>query len=214
MDAGLFGGTFNPLHNGHMGIIQYVKAQYCLDKIFLYPSATPPHKPKKNLAPASDRLKMVKDCVKNISGFHASDIEVNRHGPSFTIDTIKAFKKAHGSDINFSLLVGSDAFFDINTWKNQDKIFQAVPIIVMLRGEKSTLGSIASFIDEQISKGYRLEGKTCFVHNQLKSIRICKVPRIDISSTMIRHRVKTRQPITDLVPDNVEALIKKKDLYQ
>ncbi len=214
MEAGLFGGTFNPLHNGHMGIIQYVKAQYSLEKIFLYPSATPPHKPKENLAPASDRLKMVTDCVKHIPGFHASDIEVKRRGPSFTIDTIKAFKQAHGSDINFSLLVGSDAFFDINTWKNQEKIFQAVPIIVMLRGKKSSISSIASFIDEQVSKGYRLEGNTCFVHNQLKSIRICKVPRIDISSTMIRQRVKTKQPITGLVPDNVETLIKKKDLYR
>ncbi|MCG8635449.1 MAG: nicotinate-nicotinamide nucleotide adenylyltransferase, partial [Desulfobacterales bacterium] len=145
MDAGLFGGTFNPLHNGHIGIIQYVKTECCLDKIFLYPSATPPHKPTDNLAPARDRLKMVKDCVRRLKGFSASDIELKRTGPSFTIDTIEAFQRVHGPGINFHLLMGSDAFFDITTWKENEKIFRRVPIIVMLRGKRTGIRPIASF---------------------------------------------------------------------
>ncbi|MDD9303910.1 MAG: nicotinate (nicotinamide) nucleotide adenylyltransferase [Desulfobacter sp.] len=214
MDAGLFGGTFNPLHNGHLGIIQYVKDHCGLDKIFLFPSATPPHKPDHNLAPAEERLAMVTDAIEELPGFFASDIELKRRGPSFTIDTIQTFKKIHGPHLNFSLLMGSDAFFDITTWKEKEKIFKIVPIIVMLRGKPIGLDSIVSFIDEQISKGYTLKAENFFIHDQLKPIRICKVPRIDISSTQIRNRVKAGRPITGLVPQIIETRIKTKDLYR
>lgn len=213
MDAGLFGGTFNPLHNGHLGIIQYVKDHCGLDKVFLYPSATPPHKSPSDLAPALDRMKMVEDAVVNRPGFFASDIELQRQGPSFTIDTINAFKKAHPATV-FHLLMGSDAFLDITTWKQNETIFKTVPLIVMLRGEHNSLGPIASYIDEQISKGYKLKTDTCFVHDHLHPIRICHVPRIDISSTQIRTRVKQGQPLTGLVPEHVETLIRTKDLYR
>jgi nicotinate-nucleotide adenylyltransferase len=215
MEAGLFGGTFNPLHNGHIGIIKYVKQACHLQKIFLFPSATPPHKSVTDLASASDRLQMVRVGVGELSGFHASDIELNRKGPSFTIDTINEFKKAHGPKINFSLLMGSDAFFEITTWERQKLIFQTIPIIVMLRGDRTGIEPIASFIDEQISKGYKLnKEEDKFTHEQLQPVRICNVPRIDISSTIIRARVKENRPIKGLVPANVENIIKEKDLYK
>ena len=220
MEAGLFGGTFNPLHNGHIGIIEYVKQTLHLQKIFLFPSATPPHKSTTNLAPARDRMEMVRGWAADREGFYASDIELKRKGPSFTIDTINDFKntslkKNHGSLLHFSLLMGSDAFFDIITWKKQALIFQALPIIVMLRGDRAGIDPIASFIDEYISKGYKLDkGQTQFTHEHLQPVRICNVPKIDISSTMIRARVKRNQSIKGLVPANVENIIKQKDLYK
>jgi len=218
--AGLFGGTFNPLHNGHIGIVKYVKQAFHLQKIFLFPSATPPHKSRTDLAPARDRMEMVRGWAKDREGFYASDIELKRKGPSFTIDTINAFKNTtikenHDHRLHFSLLMGSDAFFDIITWKNQALIFQAIPIIVMLRGDQTGIDAIASFIDEYISKGYKLDkGQTQFTHEQLQPVRICNVPKIDISSTMIRARVKMNQSIKGLVPANVENIIKKKNLYK
>jgi len=215
MNTGLFGGTFNPLHNGHIGIIKYVKQTYQLQKIFLFPSATPPHKTAINLAPASDRLEMVKGSIKDLDGVCASDIELKRKGPSFTIDTINAFKKAHGLNLNFFLLMGSDAFFDITTWKSRELIFKAVPIIVMPRGDLREIKTITSFIDEHVSKGYSLDaGQNKFTHDQMQTIHICNVPKIDISSTMIRKRVKENRAITGLVPINVENIIRKKDLYK
>ncbi|OQY53289.1 MAG: nicotinate (nicotinamide) nucleotide adenylyltransferase [Desulfobacteraceae bacterium 4572_89] len=215
MNTGLFGGTFNPLHNGHIGIIKYVKQAYQLQKVFLFPSATPPHKPNSNLAPARDRLEMVTGSVKDLDGVYASDIELKRKGPSFTIDTINAFKKNHGLNLNFFLLMGSDAFFDITTWKSRELIFKAVPIIVMLRGKMREIKTIASFIDEHVSKGYSLDaGQNKFTHGQMQPIHICNVPKIDISSTMIRTRVKENRSITGLVPINVENIISKKDLYK
>ncbi|RLB92676.1 MAG: nicotinate (nicotinamide) nucleotide adenylyltransferase [Deltaproteobacteria bacterium] len=220
MDAGLFGGTFNPLHNGHIGIIEYVKQALHLQKIFLFPSATPPHKSITNLAPARDRMDMVRNWADGREGFYASDIELKRKGPSFTIDTINDFKNTalrenQGPRLHFSLLMGSDAFFDIITWKKQALIFKAIPIIVMLRGDQTGIDPIASFIDEHISKGYKLDkGQTQFTHEHLKPVRICNVPKIDISSTMIRARVKKNQSIKGLVPANVENIIKQKDLYK
>ena len=214
MDAGLFGGTFNPLHNGHLGIVQYVKDHCGLDTVFLYPSATPPHKPSADLAPARDRMAMVEEAVRHREGFRASDIELRRGGPSFTIDTIHAFQQAWGTGTRFHLLMGSDAFFDITTWRRNREIFRTVPIIVMLRGTRTGMSPFASYIDEQISKGYKLKTDNRFVHDTLSPIRICNVPKIDISSTQIRNRVKEGRSVKGLVPEHVETLIKAKDLYR
>lgn len=214
MDAGLFGGTFNPVHNGHLGIIQYVKAHCALDTIILYPSALPPHKPNHNLASAQDRLAMVKGAVKHLNGFQVSDIELQRQGPSFTIDTISQFKTIFGKDASFHLILGSDAFFDTPSWKQARQIFGALPVIVMQRGKKTGMAPFASFIDEHIAKGYKLKNDNIFVHDRLFTIRICNVPRIDISSTQIRKRIKSGKSISGLVPEYVETFIRTKDLYK
>ena len=215
MKAGLFGGTFNPFHNGHIEIIQYVKDRYGLEKIFLIPSATPPHKPDINLAPANDRFEMVKQSLKGHENFFVSDKELIRKGPSFTIDTINEFKKEYGPTTLFYLLMGSDAFLDITTWKHKDQIFEAIQIIIMLRGHWENYNAIVSFIDENISKGYIFnEQDNTFSHKKKQKIIICKVPKINISSTMIRDRVKNNQSIKDLVPANIEKIIRTKELYK
>ena len=215
MKAGLFGGTFNPFHNGHMGIIEYVKKKYGLEKIFFIPSATPPHKPDINLAPANDRFAMVRQSLKDHENFEVSDKELTRKGPSFTIDTINEFKKEYGSDTHFFLLMGSDAFLDITTWKQKNRIFEAVQIIIMLRGHWKNSHAIASFIDENISKGYIFNKQdNTFSHKTKQKIIICTVPKIDISSTIIRERVKNNESIKDLVPANVEKIIRTKELYK
>lgn len=215
MNIGLFGGTFNPFHNGHIGIIQHVKKIYGLEKFFLIPSATPPHKPDTNLASVNDRFKMVKESIKEHEGFIVSDKELVRGGPSFTIDTINEFKKESDDNTCFYLLMGSDAFLDITTWKKKDQIFETVQIIIMLRGHWDNYNAIVSFIDENISKGYIFNKMdNTFSHKEKQKIMICKVPKIDISSTMIRERVKNNDPIKDLVPENVEKIIRTKDLYR
>jgi nicotinate-nucleotide adenylyltransferase len=215
MDAGLFGGTFNPLHNGHIGIVKYVQKRFNLQKIYLIPSALPPHKPGINLASAKDRFDMVNESLKNEDGLFVSDIEIKREGPSFTIDTIKEFKVNYGFKTNFCLLMGSDAFLDITTWEKKNQIFKTIPIIVMLRGDWKNYSPIISFIDENISKGYKFnELSKYFSHEYKKKIYICKVPKIDISSTKIRNNIKNNESITDLVPSHVEEIILKKELYR
>ncbi len=215
MNIGLFGGTFNPFHNGHIGIIDHVKEQYGLEKIFFIPSATPPHKPDINLACANDRFNMVKTSLETFDDFFVSDKELTREGPSFTIDTINEFRNEHDSSTRFHLLMGSDAFLDITTWKDKDKIFKIVPIIIMLRGFWQNYDTIASFIDENISKEYIFNREdNGFRHRTKQKILLCSVPKIDISSTMIRKLVKDRKPIKDLVPADVEKIITAKELYK
>ena len=215
MNIGLFGGTFNPFHNGHLGIIDHVKEQYGLEKIFFIPSATPPHKSDINLACANDRFNMVKSSLETFDDFFVSDKELTREGPSFTIDTINEFRNEHDSSTRFYLLMGSDAFLDITTWKDKDKIFKIVPIIIMLRGFWQNYDTIASFIDENISKEYIFNREdNGFCHRTKQKILLCSVPKIDISSTMIRKLVKNRKPIKDLVPANVEKIITSKELYK
>jgi nicotinate-nucleotide adenylyltransferase len=214
MKAGLFGGTFNPLHNGHINVARHVKQQFNLDTIFVFPAATPPHKTDIGLAPARDRYDMVVQSLAGMDGFTPSDIEVLRKGPSFTIDTIHMFQQRYGDTFGFYLMMGSDAFFDTPTWKNQKSIFSAVPIIVMLRKGPGPDRDIGSFLDEHISKGYTWDQvKHRFVHDRLQPVCICSVPKIDISSTLIRSRVKQHRPIKGLVPSPVEEIIIKRNLY-
>ncbi len=215
MKIGLFGGTFNPFHNGHIRIIEHIKKKYKFNKIFLIPSATPPHKPAITLASAKDRFDMVKKSIKNRKGFEVSDKELKRKGPSFTIDTINEFKKEYGKQTNFYLLMGSDAFLDITTWKNKDQIFEAVKTIIMLRQGFENKEEITSFIYKNISKDYTFdEHDNIFFHKKKQKIIICNVPKIDISSTMIRTKVKNNEPVTDLVPADVNKIIITKELYK
>lgn len=215
MKIGLFGGTFNPFHNGHLRIIEHVKNAFCLKKLFLILSATPPHKPDMALAPANDRFEMVRAGISDIKDFFVSDKELVRKGPSYTIDTLEEFKKELGEQAILFLLMGSDAFFDITTWHQKDKLFDTSNIIVMLRGHFASHEPFVSFIDESISKGYIFnEPDNSFIHSQKKTIFLCQVPRIDISSTMIRQRIKHGKSIEGLVPDRVLKIIQEKELYQ
>jgi len=215
MNQGLYGGTFNPLHNGHIKVIKYVKKKFALKKVFVIPSAIPPHKTSINLAPAQDRLNMVKNTLKTIPDLFESEIELSRKGPSFTIDTIKQFKKISDPDIDFYFIMGSDAFFDVHNWKRKDEIFQLVKIIVMTRaGEKTTLNNIKSFINTKISKDYEYNNVyKFFFHKNMKSIHLCKVPKVNISSTQIRDFIKSGVCIKNFVPKAVQEIIKNKGLY-
>lgn len=214
MKAGLFGGTFNPLHMAHIRIADHVRQQIRLDQIFFFPSATPPHKPKFDLATAKDRYDMVVQSLEHKDGLVPSDIEISRKGPSFTIDTILAFKQRYGKSCRFYLLMGSDAFFDTPSWKRQKDIFAAVSIVVMPRQDIFVHTDVRSFLDEHISKGYTWDqGKQQFVHDRLKPVRVCPVPLIDISSTLIRSRVKQHLSIKELVPAPVEKIIRERKLY-
>ncbi len=221
MKTGLFGGTFNPLHNGHIKTIKYVTEKFVLDKVFFIPCATPPHKGRENLAPAKERFDMVRLGLDNAFAgdrYCASDIELKRSGPSFTIDTIKEFKKRAGPGDKFFLILGSDAFFDIETWKNFQGIFHEICVIIMLREQLTRrsilIDKISCHIEKKISDNYTFDnGGEAFIHGRKKSIFIAQVPEINISSTMIRKRIKQGSSINNLTPAPVAEHIHDKGLY-
>lgn len=220
MNVGLFGGTFNPIHQGHIDVITYVKVSFHIDTVHLIPSAIPPHKTAGTLASAKDRFQMVQQAVLNISGLMVSDVELTREGKSFSIDTISHFRNKMDADGKLYFIMGSDAFFDIGSWKNSAEIFRLTDIIVMRRaGDTRKLEDIELFLKSMISSGYSisqaLNGQyaNAVVHKELKSVHICNVPEIYISSTQIREKIRKQESIKGLVPPSVESTIIKKRLY-
>ncbi len=215
MNAGLFGGTFNPLHYGHLTVINHVKKTFSLDTVFLIPAAIPPHKTTRDLAPASDRLEMIQRSILDIPGLVASDIELKREGPSYTIDTVNYFKHILCKDTTLYLIMGSDAFFDIGTWKSTTQIFHRIKMIIMLRaGEMININSVASLINRVVSHDFKYnKEKRVFYHPVMKPVYLCDVPQIMLSSTQIRERVKRHLDIGSMVPAPVEAMIREKELY-
>lgn len=227
MNVGLFGGTFNPIHQGHIDVITHVKSTFHLDTIYIIPSAIPPHKTPLTLASARDRFEMVQQAVARISGFVASDVELVRKGKSFSVDTIRHFKNLIDENTRLYFIMGSDVFFDMDTWKNSVEIFNLTEIIVMHRaGDTRGLKDIESFLQNIISPQYKIaQSDNCppffntsqkvntVTHNQLKTVHICNVPEINISSTLIREKIRKKESIKGLIPTLVESIISAKQLY-
>jgi len=133
---GLFGGTFNPIHLGHIQVIQEVKKGFGLDKIllnYLSVNSTPP-KNRNGLVDAGDRIEMIRLSFSTHPDFSVSDVELKRSGPSYTIDTVRHFKSILPEDTELVLILGLDAFLEIDTWKSYKDLFLLIPFIVMSRG--------------------------------------------------------------------------------
>jgi nicotinate-nucleotide adenylyltransferase len=217
---GLFGGTFNPIHLGHIQVIQEVKKGFGLDKIFIIPSALPPHKKPDGLVDAGDRIEMIRLSFSNHPDFAVSDVELNRSGPSYTIDTVRHFKSILPEDAELFLILGLDAFFEIDTWKSYKDLFLLIPFIVMSRGTEGENGrvfgrkTVEDYLKSKISEGYnRSASQSSYIHKEKQPVYVFDVTPIDISSTKIRKLIKTGRPIKSLVPEIVEAFIKNKGLY-
>jgi nicotinate-nucleotide adenylyltransferase len=215
------GGTFNPVHFGHLRSAVEVQRKFTLDSICFIPSAIPPHKDSSSVADAMDRLEMIRMAISDYSPLTVSDVELKRSGPSYTIDTVKHFKTFQNSQTDFYLIVGLDAFLEIDTWKSFGELFDLVPFIVMSRpgsrniGSSAGLKNLGNFLDAKIAKGYYFsKHDSCYIHEALKPVYICGVSQIDISSTKIRSMAQKGEPICFLVPPKVEHFIKSRGLYR
>jgi nicotinate-nucleotide adenylyltransferase len=216
---GLFGGTFNPLHNGHLQVARDVLAGFDLEKIVFIPAAIPPHKGAEDLADARDRFHMIAAEIRSHEGFVASDVEIQRTGPSYTIDTIRYFLgRVSGSQPCF-LLVGTDAFFEIDTWKSWHRLFDLVPFVVMTRPAAGACKSppasmLENYIHAHVDPGYEWRAQaSCFIHPAKQPVHLFPVTPVDISATRIRRRLRQGISIKGMVPESVETYIKEKGLY-
>jgi len=217
MRIGLFGGTFNPIHIGHIKVSAEVKEAFELDKIYMIPSAIPPHKVSKGIADAKDRLEMTRLAVSKLKGYNVSDIELKRSGPSYTVDTINHFKDILPDDASLYFILGIDAFLEIDTWMSYKELFKMLPFIVMSRPKKSKTVKtkpLESYINHNVSESYAFHRKeNRFINNRYQSIYVFNVAPCHISSTDIRKKIRNRIPIGDLVPEKVENYIRGKGLY-
>lgn len=190
VNIGVFGGTFDPPHNGHLIIAEYVRDRVGLERIVFVPSWISPHKQDRQTAGAEHRLGMLQLAIAGIKGGEVSDIEIARGGISYTVDTLTEFHKMRPG-CNLSLIIGSDNFREFGSWKEPEKILSLAQLVVMHRPgvEPPELGN----------------------DSRVQSII---VPEIQISSTRIRERIQKGESIGFLVPSAIEQYIISHRLYR
>jgi nicotinate-nucleotide adenylyltransferase len=185
MNVGIFGGSFNPIHLGHLLLAETARDQLGLDRVLFIPAHMPPHKASADLLPALTRLEMVKLAIREHHGFVASDIELHRSGPSYTIDTVKLLR-AQAPDAELYLIVGADMLGV--EWKGWSELKRLCTIVAARRP-----GARAAKAD--------------------KAIAWIEMPQIGISSSDIRSRRHAGRSIRYLVPGAVERFIRARHLY-
>ncbi len=213
--VGLLGGTFNPVHNGHLHAAEEVRRRAGLQRILFIPSYIPPHKQSAEIAPPEDRFAMVRLAVKDQPAFEASPLEIDARETSYSIITLDKVKALHGESRVFFIL-GIDAFAEIQTWRSYRELVAQCQFIVMSRPGYGLHGARRALPGEFAGAFLDLPETRPFGDDLADRYRIFLVPidALDISSTDIRRRVRLGQPVSGLVPEAVEFYIKKKKLYQ
>lgn len=195
---GIMGGTFDPIHNGHLKMAEAARDQLALDEVLFIPDGDPPHKLK--LAPAEDRLRMVEMAVEGLTRFRAVDMEVRRAGQTFTVDTLERLKETHPSD-RFLFIVGADTLMLLETWRNFSRVAQLLSGIACApRG--SVPESEARNRREALRMFYGLD------------VFFLDMAPVDISSTDVRSAAARGLSIDALVPKKVGEYIREHHLYQ
>jgi len=217
---GLFGGTFNPVHLGHLRAAVDVREGFELDEVFLIPAALPPHKGSGELAPSADRLNMLSLALGADSGLKVSDVELNRSGPSYTIDTVQHFKQALPAETRLYLIMGLDAFLEIDTWKSYRELLMQIPLIVINRPKAGHRMSaipwkiMDDYISTKLSADYSFSAsRSGYLARHQQPIYVFEVTALDISSTGIRRQVSKNRSINYLVPQKVAEYIRTKGIY-
>ena len=209
MATGIFGGTFDPIHMGHLRIAEEIREVFSLERIYFVPGGIPPHKKRRKITDAEERLHMLKAAVKGNNFFQVSEIETKRSGPSYTIDTLKAFEKRF-DELYF--LIGIDAFSQIDTWHLYRELFYHTNFIVMTR-PSSKKQAILEMLPGDVKKDIRKGNDALCVHKSGRKIYLHDITQIDISSTKIKELLKKHRSIRYLVPVSVEKIIIEKGLY-
>ena len=200
---GIMGGTFNPVHHGHLVTAQEALDQFSLDEVIFIPTGDPPHKIEDLLAHAEDRYLMTVIATSSNSSFFVYRIEIDRKGKSYTIDTVKELRKLLGSNSELYFITGADAILEILTWKNTREIVTLAKFIAATRP-----GYDLSKIKELKTTLFDSEDEAD------RRIFIMEIPALAISSTDIRQRIKIGRPVNYLVPEGVNNYILKHGLYK
>ena len=218
MRIGLFGGTFDPIHNGHLRAALDACEDFPLDQCVLIPAAKPPHKNGLKTAGVDHRLAMTRLAAEGIDKLAVSDVETQRTGPSFTIDTIRHFRRTLAAADELLLMLGADAFFEIDTWHSWQELLDEVGLLVMTRPGGATADfavAIDAFISGHLADGYTFDwNRKGFFHPRRPPIFYVPVTQLDISSTDIRNRIHRGRSVRFLLPESVERYIDREELYR
>lgn len=196
---GIMGGTFDPIHYGHLILAQHVLDEMGLKKIMFIPSGISYLKSNKGTSDKKHRFNMTKLGIINNKRFEVSTIEIDRVGNTYTVDTIEELNEKYPNN-TYYFIIGADSLFDLVKWKNYKRLFEICNFVVTNRG--------STYTDEQLQQEiHRLKSKYD------AKINLIRIPDIEISSSEIRRRVKNRLSIKYLLPEDVEKYIHDNELY-
>jgi nicotinate-nucleotide adenylyltransferase len=201
MRVGVFGGTFDPVHLGHLILAEQCREQGRLDQVLFVPAARPPHKDERDLSPFAQRVEMLSLAISGQPAFRIDELEKDRPGPSYTVETLAYLHRCH-PEADLCLLVGGDTLHDLPMWYQPQAIVAQATLLVMAR-PGATLPSV-----EELRKNLGLREEVPL------RVQVVDVPLIDIASRDVRSRVRRGSSIRYLVPRAVEAYIQDKHLYQ
>lgn len=199
---GLFGGSFNPVHVGHLILAERVRCDRSLDRVLFIPALEPPHKPGEPLAPAAERLRMVGMAVEGNPAFEPSALEIERGGPSYTLLTVRDVRAEVGPDADLFLIVGADSLCELHTWWRAHELVQEARVIAVPRPGRDVGSGLAECAGR-------------FGQDWADDVRslLVEMPQIEISSTDVRRRVREGRSIRYLVPEAVRHHILANGLY-
>ena len=199
MDIGIFGGTFDPIHLGHLTIAEEARARLGLAQVLFVPAGQPWLKADRDIAPAAQRLEMVKRAIAANVYFGLSTAEVDRRGPSYAVDTIAILQQQLGAKARFFFLLGCDALGELPQWKEPTKLVQLCHLVAVPRPDCGSPD---------------LEALEASIPGIAQRVVLLDIPPIDISSSDIRQRVARGLSIRHLVSADVEEYIEKHELYR
>lgn len=213
MRYGLLGGTFDPIHLGHLRSAEEIYDDLKLDHVIFIPAAIPPHKDTRRIIPFFHRFRMVDVAIKNYPHFSVSDIEERLPGKSYSVETLRYLRKIYGKKITFYFIMGLDEFFKISSWKDYRELFKLSNFVVISRPGYAK-NKVKEIITQEITKNFVFDTEeNRFFSSSAFSIYTRETTLIDISSTKIREHIKEGKSIRFLVPNAVYEYIYKEDLY-
>ena len=209
LKTGILGGTFNPVHHGHVELGQKILETFSLDRVLYMLSANPPHKNHQNVVDQDLRWRMLTLALNEHQGLEPCDIEMKRRGFSYTIQTIRELKALYPED-EFYFISGSEGFLKIRTWKNYKELLRAVSFIVVLRKEEHRAMIEQLTAEESVPLLTRPTDNSSEIGVGIFSY---ESPRLTISSTLVRNRLKNGGDIDGLVDGKVKKVIEEYRLY-
>ncbi len=195
---GILGGTFDPVHHGHLLAAEEARHQLELERVLFLPTGTPPHKPDRPILPIHHRLQMLTLAIAGKPYFFISRVDIDRPGPSYTVDALELLRAEWGPTPTFFFIEGSDSLVDMPAWYRPRHLIQLCELAVV---ERPGIRTHLPLLEKQ------LPGLTARIH-------WVEMPFLEISSTDLRQRVRDGRPISYLVPAAVEAYIREQGLYQ
>ncbi len=210
---GVFGGTFDPVHLAHLRCVEEAREALRLDRVVLVPAADPPHKRGRAITAATHRLAMLRAAVRGHRPFAVSTVEIDRAGPSYTIDTLRLLQERNAK-ARLNLIMGIDAFREIHTWKDYIQLFAVADIAVLSR-PPDRIARARSILPVAVRSRFRYSrDRKTLLSRSGNRVFFLSVTALDISATTIRDRVRRGRSIRYLVPAVVERYIEREGLYR